>query len=80
MNSDFDWRMFSPDDGGHYFFGYYDRNPWDATGRWHLALKVDQQQRLPLTGETAEIGLLDREAPGSFQKLAETNAWCHQQG
>ena len=80
MNSDLNWRMFSPDDDGHYFFGYYDRNPWDATGRWHLALKVGQQQRLPLPGETAEIGLLDREAPGTFRKLTETNAWCHQQG
>ena len=80
MNSGFDWRMFSPDDDGHYFFGYYDRNPWDTTGRWHLALKVGQQQRLPLPGETAEIGLLDREAPGTFRKLTETNAWCHQQG
>ena len=80
MNSDFDWRMFSPDDDGHYFFGYYDRNPWDLSGRFHLALKVAQQHRLPLPGETAEIGLLDREDPGAFRKLAVTNAWCHQQG
>ncbi len=75
----FQWTRLSPDDG-HYFFGYYDRCPWDNGGRYHLALKVDQCERLPLPGEKAEIGLLDRENPGKFEKLTETRAWCHQQG
>lgn len=75
----FNWTKLSPDDG-HYFFGYYDRFPWDGTGRYHLALKVRQCERLPLPGEKAEIGLLDRENPGTFEKLAETRGWCHQQG
>ena len=27
----------SPDDSNHeYFFGYYDKSPWDATGRYML--------------------------------------------
>lgn len=73
------WIKLSPDDG-HYFFGYYDRCPWDADDRRHLALRVDQCERLPRPGETAEIGLLDREAPGVFQRLARTRAWCPQQG
>jgi len=75
----FNWIKLSPNDG-HYFFGYYDRFPWDMTGRYHLALKVGQCERLPLPGEKAEIGLLDRENPGIFEKLVEPRAWCHQQG
>ena len=75
-----DWKLFSPDDDAHYFFGYYDRSPWDNSGRWHLALKVAQGDHLPAVGETAEIGLLDRENPGTFETLTTTNAWCHQQG
>lgn len=75
----FNWTKLSPDDG-HYFFGYYDRCPWDGSERYHLALKVGQCERLPLPGETAEIGLLDRENPGTFTPVATTRAWCHQQG
>ena len=61
-----DWQLFSPDDDAHYFFGYYDRCPWDLSDRRHLALKVAQGDRLPVVGERAAIGLLDREDPGVF--------------
>lgn len=71
------WRKLSPDDG-HYFFGYYDRNPWDGEIRRHLVLKISQMDRLPERGERAEIGLLDRE--GNYEPMTETRAWCHQQG
>ena len=27
--------------GAHHFFGYYDKFPWNASGRYHLALQVD---------------------------------------
>lgn len=75
----FHWTKLSPDDG-HYFFGYYDRCPWDAGEEYHLALKIGQIERLPQPGEIAEIGLLDRKNPGKFQKLTETLAWSPQQG
>ena len=71
------WRKLSPDDG-HYFFGYYDRNPWDGEIRRHLVLKIPQIDRLPERGERAEIGLLDR--AGNYEPMTETRAWCHQQG
>ena len=71
------WRKLSPDDG-HYFFGYYDRNPWDQEIRRHLVLKIPQIDRLPERGEKAEIGILDLE--GKYEPLTETRAWCHQQG
>ena len=71
------WRKLSPSDG-HYFFGYYDRNPWNHDITRHLVMKVPQIERLPERGEIAEIGLLDLD--GNYEKLATTRAWCHQQG
>ena len=72
------WERISPSDG-HYFFGYYDRMPWSPDRRLHLALKVSQCERLPRVDETAEIGVLEADAK-TFHRLAETRAWCHQQG
>ena len=73
----YNWKRLTPDDG-HYFFGYYDRNPWNQDQTLHLMMKVDQCERLPLPGETAEIGVVTPE--GNYRKLTETRAWCHQQG
>jgi hypothetical protein len=71
------WQRLSPADG-HYAFGYYDRNPWNADQTLHLALRLPQSERLPAVGETAEVGVLD--LAGRFTRLATTRAWCHQQG
>ena len=72
------WEKLSPSDG-HYFFGYYDRNPWNPENTLHLALKAGQGERLPQVGETAEVGVLEA-ATKAFHSLATTRAWCHQQG
>ncbi len=76
MNSD--WEKISPTDG-HYSFGYYDRIPWNHDNTLHLALKMPQSERLPICGETAEVGVLDRKTK-KFSSLSTTRAWCHQQG
>ena len=72
------WTSLTPE-AGHYLFGYYDRCPWDAAGERHLALRIPQQDRLPVPGETATVGYVDR-ATRRFHAVAETEAWCHQQG
>ncbi len=72
------WQCLTPQPG-HHFFGYYDRCAWNHDNTRHLCLRVGQCERLPVTGETAEIGYVGREGEG-FVKLAETRAWCHQQG
>ncbi len=72
------WEKISPSDG-HYCFGYYDRNPWNHDQSLHLALKVPQNERLPLPGEKAEIGVIEM-ASHKFESLTTTHAWCHQQG
>ena len=78
ISEKYDWRKLSPDDG-NYFFGYYDRNPWNEGNSRHLALKAPQHERLPLSGETAEVGYIEKNT-GEFIKCAETRSWCHQQG
>jgi hypothetical protein len=78
ISSRFNWVNLTPE-AGHYTFGYYDRCPWDATGRTHLALRIPQQERLPEPGEPADVGYVDRETR-TFHKVGETLAWCHQQG
>lgn len=72
------WINLTPEDG-HYTFGYYDRCPWDVENRYHLALRIPQQTRLPSPGETAAVGYVDRETR-RFHAVGETRAWCHQQG
>ncbi len=78
VNSTNEWRKITPDDG-HYFFGYYDRNPWDHTITRHLTLKVGQCDRVPVRGETAEIGFVDIKS-GKYEAQTTTRCWCHQQG
>lgn len=73
-----EWVNLTPE-SGHFLFGYYDRCPWDAAGRRHLALRIPQQERLPVPGETADVGYIDRDER-RFVKLTDTRAWCHQQG
>ena len=78
ISSTFAWKNLTPEPG-HFTFGYYDRIPWDAEGRLHLALRILQQEHLPLPGEVADVGYVDR-VTCSFTKVGETRAWCHQQG
>ena len=77
ISSKYNWRKLTPDDR-HYFFGYYDRNPWNGDLTKHLVMKAPQIQRLPARGERAEVGLIDLE--GHYEPLVTTRAWCHQQG
>ena len=35
-----DVRRVTPLDGNHYFFGYYDKSPWNADGRYMLCLRA----------------------------------------
>ena len=63
----------------HHFFGYYDKTPWDATGRYILALEVPFMDRPPGPEDRAIIGLVDREHD-TFTAVTETRAWNWQQG
>ncbi len=64
----------------HHFFGYFDKFPWDKSGRYLLAQAVDFTARQPEPGETMEIGMIDLQDGNRFIPLARTDAWCWQQG
>lgn len=64
----------------HHFFGYYDKFPWDATGRYLLALETTFIHRPPEPADTAGIGMVDLQDGNRFIPLAETHAWNWQQG
>ena len=67
----------------HHFFGFHDLCPWDATGRYMLALETDFIDRMPRSEDKARICLIDLSkvnGQGSIVALAETSAWNFQQG
>ena len=64
----------------HHFFGYYDKCPWDATGRYVLALETGFSDRPPGPEDNAAVGMVDPAESGRWIPLAETVAWNWQQG
>lgn len=64
----------------HHFFGYYDKFPWDRTGRYLLAMEVDFMGRQPNAGEKLIVGMIDLEDEDQFIPFDETLAWSWQQG
>lgn len=68
-----------PRDGKHYFFGYYDLQAFDSTGKFHLCHQTSFRNRLPEPDDRAVLGLADLNS-GRFEPLAETSAFNFQQG
>ena len=63
-----------------HFFGYYEKTPWRADGRYLLGLRVAPMAR-PVTAEDmAVVGLIDLENNSRWRALDATLAWCWQQG
>ena len=74
----------SPDDSEHeYFFGYYDKSPWDISDKYMLCLKANDTWSDVSPKEKADILLIDTERnesdPKRVRKIAETAAWNVQQ-
>lgn len=64
----------------HHFFGYYDKCPWDQTGRYLLANEIDFCDRQPKPGEPLTVGMVDLKDKNRLIALDKTLAWCWQQG
>ena len=74
----------SPEDKDHeYFFGYYDKSPWDITDRFMLCMKANNTWSDVSPKETADILIIDTQKEESdsdrVKKIAETRAWNVQQ-
>lgn len=71
----------SPDDSEYeYFFGYYDKSPWDASGRYVLCLKAKDTWTSVAPKELADILLIDTKQNNTVKKVATTHSWNVQQG
>lgn len=84
IKSEGDITRISPDDKEHeYFFGYYDKSPWDATDRYMLCLRANNTWSDVSPREKADIILIDTKKDesdfGRVRKIAETSAWNVQQ-
>ena len=69
----------SPDDNKEYFFGYYDKSPWDITDRYMLCLRANNTWDDVSPKEKADILLIDTQNENSHIKIGETCAWNVQQ-
>lgn len=71
----------SPNDKEHeYFFGYYDKSPWDATGRYMICMRAKDTWSVPDPLDTADILLIDTVDKNNVRKIATTHTWNVQQG
>ena len=64
----------------HHFFGYYDKCPWDRSGRYLLAMEIDFCDRQPKPGEALTLGMVDLKDKDRYLPFDTTMAWCWQQG
>lgn len=70
----------SPDDGEEYFFGYYDKSPWNITGRYMLCMRAVNTWSNPDPLDLADLLLIDIQDSNSIRVLATTHSWNVQQG
>ena len=70
----------SPNDGKEYFFGYYDKSPWDATGRYMLCLQADNTWSDVSPKQPAKLLLIDTQDGNKAEVIAETRTWNVQMG
>ena len=75
-----DVRRVTPEDGYEYFFGYYDKSPWDAKDRRMLALRVKDAKREPAPRAPGELVMIDTGSNDKVIPLATTHTWNVQQG
>jgi len=64
----------------HYFFGYYDKSPWNAAGHCLLAHEAQFNDRAPVADDRVGIGIVRLDDDNRYQRLAESYAWNWQQG
>ena len=72
-------KIKSANEQGEFFFGYYDKCPWDITGRYMLCMKAKDTWSDVSPKDKLEILLLDT-LTNTVVTVAESNSWNVQQG
>lgn len=70
----------SPNDDKEYFFGYYDKSPWDASMRYLICMRAINTWSEPDPKGTADILLIDTDVNNGVRKITTTHTWNVQQG
>lgn len=70
----------SPNDNYEYFFGYYDKSPWDASGRYMLCMRARNTWTDVAPSDPADIILIDYKNNFESRVVATTHSWNVQQG
>jgi len=73
-------QRITPDDDFHYFFGYYDKCPWNCDERLILAQRSTFMDRDPGASDVLQIGVIDTANKCRFTPITSTRAWNWQQG
>lgn len=69
----------SPNENAEFFFGYYDKSPWDITGRYVLCMKTSDTWTDVSPKVKLKILLLDTQTD-TAAVLAKSSSWNVQQG
>lgn len=64
----------------HHFFGYYEKSPWNTSGRLMLAHEAMFNDRPPRQDDAVTIGVIRLGEDRRFEPLASSLAWNWQQG
>ena len=64
----------------HHFYGYYNKHPWDRSGRYLLAQRVPMMTAYLTGAEVAEVGYFDLQNADQFTAVGETTTWNWQMG
>lgn len=70
----------TPQDEFEYFFGYYDKSPWDTSERYMLCLRAKNTTQDVSPKEPADIVLIDTLNNNSVEVIGKTKTWNVQQG
>ena len=70
----------TPEDDYEYFFGYYDKSPWNYDERYMVCLRAKCTWKDVSPKEKAEIVLIDTKNNNSISIIGETSTWNVQQG
>lgn len=74
-----DVRRVTPVDDFEYFYGYYDKSPWDASGRYMICIRVKQAYKSVAPKERGEVVLVDTKNENIIIKVGKTDTWNVQQ-
>jgi hypothetical protein len=74
-------KRVTPNDGKHYFFGYYEKFPWDQSQQRLLSNCATFRDRRPTVDDALQVGYVDlKTAEPNYKPLAQTTCWNWQQG